>query len=450
MANKGQTNLTPELHRDSWRIRPRINGKQVSIRLCKASALDGMTKVQRAEQLNRLTQQALAKVNAGENPAPVEKVEPGPGLTVKCAGDSWLHWSQTRRRNPIGRNTLKGYANTLAKIYDVIGTLPLSELKSMQAKKVIDAMVASGCSSKVIDGAVMLMQQILAHPKDVDGQPLYTRELDRDVMDVPKVEKAESKAFTAEQIEQTGERTRKYGEQYEVLTYLLASTGARIGEALAIEIDADPETKTTLSKDCRVLYVQSNIHQDGFRAHRPKTNASIREVDIHPDIAALLKDLTDLRTSGYLFCTESGNPILYSNLVKNVFDPVWWDREQPIMKREGKGWKKVGVKTIPGVIGRKADYQDKEQGRTGYGMHSFRRFRETYLHLEGVPERVVDFWTGHGPETMGELYTKIKSEIAKRREWCEKAGLGFKLPVTSTNVTEIKTAGKTAKKGKAA
>jgi hypothetical protein len=432
--NVGQTNVALSKHGGNWTFRARQNGKHKRFMVCPIDGPDSLDKVSRQQKANKM----LTEINAGNNPAPVSS-EPK-YLTVKVAGDSWLQWAQTRRREPIGKSTAESYGHNLKRwIYPNVGDLYLWQLKSMQAKQVVDAMHTAGASSSVVNDVITNMQQVLESVKDADGQPLYNWKLDRDVMDAPKVQQTETKAFTAEQIEASLQRLQG---QYKVLFALLAGTGLRIGEALAIEIDGDPEKVTTLSKDCRVLYVQSILDQDGEVLDDPKTQAGIREVDICQPLADMLSDLIGNRTSGFLFCTESGSPILYSNLMKNVFNPLMWDRERPIMRREGKGWKKVGSEKLPGVIGDKADFQEKENGRTGYGMHSFRRFRETYLHLEGVPERVVDFWTGHGPETMGELYTKIKSETAKRREWCDKAGLGFSLQVKKQKVVKIKTKGK--------
>lgn len=456
--NFGQTNVTPQAHGNVWRVRVRINGEQKPVTLCPLSDTEGMNKVQRKAYLSAKIAQVLADVNAGNNPT-AKEIAPE-HLTVKTAGDSWLNWCQTRRRNPISTNTVLGYTHLLSKIYPVVGNILLKDFKSMQAKKVIDACHEAGLSSKTVNEVASIMQQLLAHPKDADGQPLYDWKLDRDVMDVPSMEKSETKAFTKEQIEA---QLKRLTGQYRVFAALAGGTGARVGELLAIEIDGDLEKVTTFSKDCRVLYVNTIILQDGTKQDNPKTDAGVREIDIHPDVAAEVEKLIGNRTSGYLFCTDSGKAILYANLIKNVFNQMWWDRERPLMKREGKGWKQVGSQKIPGVLGSKEDLQDKERARTGYGFHSFRRFRETHCHLAGVPDRITDFWTGHGPETMGEIYTKIKSETAKRREWCEKAGLGFALePVNEKTATgillakgnkvvKIKTAGKTAnKKGKAA
>jgi hypothetical protein len=64
----------------------------------------------------------------------------------------------------------------------------------------------------------------------------------------------------------------------------------------------------------------------------------------------------------------------------------------------------------------------------GYGLHSFRRYRETQLQLSGNPQGVTDFWIGHGKKSISDLYMKVKNETAKRTELCVKAGLGFIVP----------------------
>jgi len=366
---------------------------------------------------------------------------------LRAENPATLHYSQTRSRGPIGANTARIYVHYLTRwIYPWIGDQLLSELKSKNAKRIFDAMKEAGASSSVMNDVATILQQILWSVVDEEtDKPLYDWNLSLDRMDVPEVVEKEGRAFTGAQIESIRQRS---SSQYKVLFGLLPATGIRIGEALAIEIGGDPEKVTTLSKDCRVLYIRSIILQDGTRQLKPKTPSAIREVDIHPDMVKELSDLIGNRTSGFLFCTESGQPILYANFIKNIFDHILYDREQPIMKREGKGWKKVGATKFPGVLGDKSQYQDKENGRTGYGAHSFRRFRATHLDLQGVPQTFVKYWMGHGKKSITEEYQKAKQETAKRREWVEKAGLGFSLAVTT--ITAIKTVAETAKGGKAA
>jgi hypothetical protein len=88
------------------------------------------------------------------------------------------------------------------------------------------------------------------------------------------------------------------------------------------------------------------------------------------------------------------------------------------MKRDGKNWIQAGVEKITGVVGDKG----------GFGLHSFRRYRETHLQLAGNPQGVTDFWIGHGKKSISYPYMKVKNETAKRTELCVKAGLGFTFP----------------------
>jgi hypothetical protein len=63
-------------------------------------------------------------------------------------------------------------------------------------------------------------------------------------------------------------------------------------------------------------------------------------------------------------------------------------------------------------------------------------FRNTYLrNYTSTPPGVYRFWMGHASgepertgETMSDRYDKAEHERALRKEWAERAGLGFELP----------------------
>ena len=57
--------------------------------------------------------------------------------------------------------------------------------------------------------------------------------------------------------------------------------------------------------------------------------------------------------------------------------------------------------------------------------------------MEGVPQPIVDYWIGHGKKSLADVYTKVKGESNKRRDWCEKAGLGFALPKSEKKAVAI-------------
>ena len=45
---------------------------------------------------------------------------------------------------------------------------------------------------------------------------------------------------------------------------------------------------------------------------------------------------------------------------------------------------------------------------------------------------------GHAPEEVGDLYSKLKEDLAFRKEWAERVGLGFELVHVGTqNVSNV-------------
>ena len=64
----------------------------------------------------------------------------------------------------------------------------------------------------------------------------------------------------------------------------------------------------------------------------------------------------------------------------------------------------------------------------GMGFHAFRRFRKTWLRGERCQEDINNFWMGHQPETMSELYSRMEFELERRLDEAEKIGVGFIIP----------------------
>jgi integrase len=57
----------------------------------------------------------------------------------------------------------------------------------------------------------------------------------------------------------------------------------------------------------------------------------------------------------------------------------------------------------------------------GMGWHAFRRFRNTWLRGRRCQEDIKNFWMGHKPRTMPEVYSHLFEEVelrlAKARKW---------------------------------
>ncbi len=160
-----------------------------------------------------------------------------------------------------------------------------------------------------------------------------------------------------------------------MLFALLAGTGLRIGEALGLKT-AD------LSENCTVLHVRRSIW--GGQEQSPKTPNAVRVVDIADPLAQLLREYVAGK-SGYLFAAKSGRPLQQRNVIRALH-----------------------------ATGKKV------------GFHAFRRFRTETLRRSRVPEDLIKLWLGHSKQTVTDFYASgLEKDEAWRREWCERAGLGF-------------------------
>jgi integrase len=61
------------------------------------------------------------------------------------------------------------------------------------------------------------------------------------------------------------------------------------------------------------------------------------------------------------------------------------------------------------------------------GLHTFRRFRFSVLRRAGVPENLIQQRLGHSQNLVDLYAAQLRYDETYRREWCEKAWLGFEL-----------------------
>jgi integrase len=176
--------------------------------------------------------------------------------------------------------------------------------------------------------------------------------------------------------------------QKQALYVLLAATGMRISEALALE------TKH-FTNGGRTIEVRQQVERDTPRIVKClKTDAAFRDIDLHPDVAEFLQHFIGDR-EGLLFDTRNGTPHLHNNIE---------DR-----------WLTARLKAM-GL------------DEPGMGWHAFRRFRKTWLRGKRCQEDINNFWMGHKPKTMSEIYSHLFEEVDMRLTEAEAVGLGFKLP----------------------
>ena len=166
---------------------------------------------------------------------------------------------------------------------------------------------------------------------------------------------------------------------------LLAATGMRIAELLALEIGKH------ISPDCSVVYIRQQRSRKGEVASTPKTDASYRDVDIHPFVAKLLREYIGDRKTGFLFETETGKMLWPSTLYRDALKPIL-----------------------------------KDVGRSKVRFHAFRRFRQAVLEKSDVRQLLIDYWMAHDNSDMSARYAKqLTEDVEFRQEWAKKVGLGF-------------------------
>jgi integrase len=164
---------------------------------------------------------------------------------------------------------------------------------------------------------------------------------------VPKCNRPRQEFYTFEEVRKIAEEA---SGQDQVLTLLLAETGCRIGEALALKIEDIRPGELSISKNVYEGVIQST----------PKTDSSIRKVAISETLYLEIISLKR-RPGEYIFQSPTGRP-------------EWPQR----------------LTTKFRIICKKAGVEYK-------GFHAFRRGHVTECcNTLGIPERIVGARVGHG------------------------------------------------------
>jgi integrase len=325
------------------------------------------------------------------------------GITFREQAKFWFEQVKTRKRKPVAVSTLELWEGCLRNwLNPQIGDVPLSEINNAALKTVVATMSEGKLSPKTIDNYAQVVKMVVASAVDKEGEEIYPRKWNHEFMDMPIVEKAKQNTPCFSQEVMSGLASWKW-ERERMVFILCGAAGLRIGEALGLEIDRH------ISPDFLTLSIEQKARH-GKIEERLKTTSALRKVDLHPMIAALLKEFAGERRTGFLFCTRNGKPLGSSNILRRHLHPAL---------------KQVG-------------FINPFTGTSKAGNHAFRRFRNTHLRNRTLcPEGLQKFWMGHANETMGDLYDKIKEDVEFRREWAERCGFGFKLPSVVPNVPKI-------------
>ena len=271
-------------------------------------------------------------------------VKQNTGVTFREQSELWLQHSLNRKRQPIRATSGEDIQRALDKwILPELGDLPLFETAKYPPMRRLLERMSSGLSPKTVNTYFRIAAAVVASAEDEDGNVLYPRKWDPEKLDLPLVDPKTQRRPTIDEKTMTFLAScRKPNER--MLFILCGATGMRIGEVLGLEIDkhfADDFTRILVRQQARGTALTNEV----------KTKNAIRDIDVYPEVAILIRKFVGTRKAGLLFASKTGKPLSKSNIARNRI-------LYPILQA-------LGV----------------DRG----GAHVFRRFRATWLRKQKTP-----------------------------------------------------------------
>jgi integrase len=287
-------------------------------------------------------------------------------------------------------------------VIPVIGHWPICDVNNSVLKILGAKMMDYDLSAKTIHNYLQVPKMVVASVVDNDGNQVYPRKWNHAFMDIPLVEKLKQNTPTFSAEVMTG--VANWRKPRERMLFILGGAGGfRISEMLGIEVDKH------ISPDFRTINIRQQARHCKVKK-RLKTMNALRDVDLHPAIALLLRTFVGERKSGFLFTSRTGKPLSSSNVIRRHLHPA--------LKQLG--------------------YVNPHTGTHRAGNHAFRRFRNTYLRNHtSCPEGLYTYWLGHAGKGMSDHYDKIREDVAFRRKWAEECGFGFELSSVVPSVPKM-------------
>jgi integrase len=302
-------------------------------------------------------------------------------------GRIYIDRLKTRNRRPIKPATAAAFECYLRNhVVPLIGHTELDSFKNGALKDFVQTLISKRLAPKTIGEISAFVRAIVASVLDSDGNQIYPRTWNLDFVDAPPIAKQRqptvSKEFLQNILNDTTIKVRN-----RVMLALLAATGLRVGELVAMQMGPDPlDQNTVWDPEARMIRVRKSIWR--AKLQEPKTPSAVRDIDIPTSVNDTLHAFARGKQSGqFLFCTKSGKPLAQSHVSSYVLKPLG----------------------IP-------------------GCHSLRRLRVSHLREVGCPEDILKAWLGHSAGSdITNRYSKLSENLELRRTWTERVGTGLDL-----------------------
>jgi integrase len=154
----------------------------------------------------------------------------------------------------------------------------VSEVGNGALRQFVEILTAARLAPKTIVNVITVAKFVVASAVDEEGDQIHPRVWNYEFIQLPLVikEKQNRPTITEREISALLKNVKEY---YAVLVALVAGTGLRIGEALAVRTE-------DFAPDCQVLHVKRSVWHRCEQA--PKTPNAIRLVDVSESLAQVL------------------------------------------------------------------------------------------------------------------------------------------------------------------
>jgi integrase len=223
-------------------------------------------------------------------------------------------------------------------------------------------------------------------------------------VELPKARRLRMRCYTVQEVKRILANTTG-AEQ--VLFWLLAETGMRIGELIALRV-SDVDLENLSVEISKAIWCKTE--------DSPKSEAGMRTVCISGLLGATIKEYLAGRTDGYLFQTSNGGPWDASNLLERKLNRLLERLEIP----------KIDPKHLSKIVGKGRTIEQasrSEKRAASVGMHSFRHTNATAMDSLGLPQQIRKQRVGHSGNSVTENYTHTFTQ--DEREAAEKLGQFF-------------------------
>ena len=220
-----------------------------------------------------------------------------PAVTFRQQADWWISSLQARKRRPVKPATISGWRDALnAWLLPNLGEKLLADVSNKAVRDLVEKMSAAGLSAKTIVNYVQVVKLVVASAVNDEGEQIYPRTWNHDFIQLPVVRKDKQYRPTVTDAELAAILSNTKKRKHVMLFSLLAATGLRVGEALALR-------STDFGPDCRVLHVRRSVWRGNEQ--EPKTSNAVRVVDIPEVFARQLREYVG-SINGLVFATADG------------------------------------------------------------------------------------------------------------------------------------------------